>query len=132
MTRAKRRPSALPKRTGVSSRKRTLPEPRSWLTPETPRRRFGTNKLAAFQQPKGRTERALVSAAIAQHEFARSVRAELRRSGVSTTTVAAQTGLTIDQLRRILRGEVHLTLSDMHLIQAYTLKPASDMDAGDA
>lgn len=98
--------------------KRTLPEPRDWLATDDPRA-FGRNKPVRWQRPRGKADRALVAAAITQHEFAKAVRAHLRGTGTTTQTLADRAGLTIDQLRRILRGEVHLTLADMHLIAAH-------------
>ncbi len=70
------------------------------------------------------TDKALKTAAITQHEFAKAVRARKRRPPRMTTdTLAAHANLTVDQLRRILRGETHMTLAHMHLIAAHVDLP---------
>ena len=92
-----------------------LPQPRDWLRDDPDHNRFGRNKPVRWKNARSKTDRALVAAAITQHEFARAV----RRTRTSTETIAARSGLTIDQLRRILRGEAHLTLAQMHLIAAH-------------
>lgn len=108
--------------------RRTLPEPRSWVAEVTGNGTFGRKKPVEWKPVRSRSDRALVDAARIQHEFAKAVRARLRETGVTTETVALKAGLTIGQLRRILRGEVHLTLADMRLIAIHA---GLDLTGGD-
>jgi ribosome-binding protein aMBF1 (putative translation factor) len=98
--------------------RRTLPEPRSWVANVPNNGTFGRKKPVRWRRPSAKGDKALVEAARIQHEFAKAIRARLRETGVSTETLANNAGLTIKQLRRILRGEVHLTLADMRLLAA--------------
>ena len=84
---------------------------------------FGRKKPVRWRRPSAKGDRALVEAARIQHEFAKAIRARLRETGVSTETIAEDAGLTIKQLRRILRGEVHLTIADMRLLAALSDLP---------
>ena len=98
--------------------KRTLPEPRHWLYNDPDHTKFGSEASAVFSGNGNDHDRALAIAAQRQHQFARAIRARIRDTDndLTTASVAANAGLTIDQLRRILRGEVHVTLSDYYLI----------------
>lgn len=113
---------------GIRNR-RTLPEPRSWIADIPGNGTFGRKKPVQWRRPRSKSDRALVEAARIQHEFAKAVRARGRATGVTTDTVAEKAGLTIGQLRRILRGEVHLTLADMRLIAIHA---GLDLTGGDS
>lgn len=93
-----------------------MPQPRTWLADDPDHNLFGRNKPVRWQRPSDPASRALVEAAVHQHEFAKAVRQALRRSGMTTVSLANQAGLTIDQLRRLLRGEAPMTLPQMYLI----------------
>lgn len=96
--------------------KRTLPQPRHWIVNAPEHTKFGSDSFAVFSGRNSENDRALAIAAQRQHHFAIAIRASIRDNDLTTQTVAAHAGLTIDQLRRILRGEVHLTLADYYLI----------------
>lgn len=102
--------------------KRTLPEPRSWVVNDPDHTKFGRGYPAFNRAGLSDNDLALCLAAEKQHRFARAVRQRIKdpARGLTTATVAANAGMTIDQLRRILRGEVHLTLADATLIALHT------------
>ena len=108
--------------------RRNLPEPRSWIANKPGNGTFGRKKPVQWRRPRSKSDHALVEAARIQHEFAKAIRARVRETGVTTDTVALKAGLTIGQLRRILRGEVHLTLADMRLIAIHA---GLDLTGGD-
>jgi hypothetical protein len=96
--------------------KRTLPEPRSWLHDDTKPTDFGRSNTVHWKTGTNPTERALIAAAKNQHDTALKVRTRQKRLGKKTETLAAELGVTVDQLRRLLRGEAHLRLVDAYLL----------------
>lgn len=96
--------------------KRSLPEPRSWLHDDTKASAFGRPGEVRWKTGANPTERALIAAAKQQHDTALQVRKLQRQRGRSTETLAADLGITVDQLRRLLRGEAHLGLADAYLL----------------
>lgn len=102
--------------------KRTLPEPRSWIVNDPDRTKFGRGRPVFNRAGLNDNDLALCLAAEKQHRFARDVRQRINdpARGLTTVTVATAAGMTVDQLRRILRGEVHLTYADANLIALHT------------
>ncbi|GHJ60870.1 hypothetical protein NOK12_33880 [Nocardioides sp. OK12] len=102
-----------------------LPQPRDWLRDDPDHNLFGRNKPVRWKSARSKSDRALVAAALTQHEFANALRAHLRnrRPPMTTSALAQHAGLTIDQLRRILRGETHMTLAHMQLLAAHAGLP---------
>ena len=103
--------------------KRTLPEPRSWIVNDPHHTKFGNDYGAVFTRAGlSENDTALSIAAQEQHHWVRDVRHRINdpERGLTTATVAANAGMTVDQLRRILRGEVHLTYADANLIALHT------------
>ena len=102
--------------------KRTLPQPRSWVSHEA-QRKFGRAdipddewKRPARSDPVGR---GLLAAARSQHEFMRVIGSALKSSqSVTPDDLVQDLGVTVDQLRRLRRGESQLLLADMHTLAA--------------
>ncbi|GAA1150780.1 hypothetical protein GCM10009606_31740 [Nocardioides aquiterrae] len=105
-----------------------LPQPRDWLRDDPDHNLFGRSKPVRWKSARTKTDRALVAAAITQHEFAKALRAQLRsrRPPMTTLTLARHSGLTIDQLRRLLRGETHMTLAHMQLLAMHSGLPLAN------
>lgn len=103
----------------------SLPEPRDWLRDDPNHDQFGRAKPVRWKRARSKTDQALLTAAITQHEFAKAVKAHIRarQPRMTTTELARRTDLRIDQLRRVLRGETHLTLALMHLIATHAGLP---------
>lgn len=104
-----------------------LPQPRTWLRDDPDHNKFGRSKPVRWKASRSKSDRALVAAAITQHEFAKAINA----TKTSKVTIAAHTGITVDQVRRILRGEAHLTLAYMRLIAVHAgldLNPSRPTD----
>lgn len=99
--------------------KRTLPEPRSWLHDDTKPNDFGRSEGVRWKTGTTPTERALIAAAKNQHDTALKVRSRQKRVGKKTEALAADLGVTVDQLRRLLRGEAHLRLVDAYLLMEH-------------
>jgi hypothetical protein len=99
--------------------KRTLPEPRSWLHEDTKPSEYGRSDTVRWKTGVNPTERALIAAAKNQHDTALKVRTRQKRFGKKTETLAADLGVTVDQLRRLLRGEAHLRLVDAYLLMEH-------------
>ena len=102
--------------------KRTLPEPRSWVVNDPDHTKFGHGRPVFNRAGLSDNDLALCLAAEKQHLFARDARRRINdpARGLTTASVAANAGMTVDQLRRILRGEVQLTVSDAYLIALHT------------
>lgn len=114
--------------------KRALgPAPREWLRPGLLRdadesapaswRRspFGSKRLLDSDWQTGATpqEQAAIDAAKRQHAFALIVRNEVRTSREdSTESLAAEIGMSVGGLRRLMNGTAHLTLIDFFRIAA--------------
>jgi hypothetical protein len=99
--------------------KRTLPEPRSWLHDDTKPSDYGRSEQVRWKTGANPTERALIAAAKNQHDTALRVRSLQKRRDKKTETLAADLGVTVDQLRRLLRGEAHLRLVDAYLLMEH-------------
>jgi hypothetical protein len=109
--------------------KRTLPEPRSWLHDDTKLSDFGRSNTVRWKTGSTPAERALIAAAKNQHDTALKVRTRQKRLGKKTDSLAADLGVTVDQLRRLLRGEAHLRLVDAYLLMEHLrARPTSTDD----
>lgn len=53
-------------------------------------------------------------AALVQHELARQVIEQMNRIGITYPVLAAQVGVSVEQLRRMLRGESGMSVERMH------------------
>lgn len=111
--------------------KRILPEPRSWLSDGTDPSDFG-RRTVEWKQGTTRTERALIAAARQQHDSALTARTRLRDQGHPAEALAADLGITVDQLRRLLRGEAHLNLADAYLLREHLRPPTTPPPRQDA
>lgn len=80
--------------------------PRRWLEAG---QSFTTDQVT-WQSGTTLREEARIEAAVRQHRVATAVRVELARSGKSTADLAEKVGLSVHQLRRMMRGEAHMPL----------------------
>lgn len=100
--------------------KRTLPQPRSWLI-DKHQHEFGWSgqPVDHWRSATSTSEKAFRNAARAQHEFMVAIRVAIKADSTSTTAdLADDLGVTVDQLRRLMRGESQLLLVDMHRLAA--------------
>lgn len=78
--------------------------PRRWLSDD----QSWTDHQPAWQTGATVREQAQAEAAHRQHRIAVAVRVEQARTGIQTAAIAKTVGLSVHQLRRMLRGEAHM------------------------
>ena len=70
--------------------------------------------------PLKATETYKADAALIQHEVARMVTEQMARLNITYDDLAAQVGTSVEQLRRVLRGESPMSIERLHHLAAIT------------
>ena len=75
---------------------------------------FGITAPAEPTDELAPSERYKADAALVQHDLARQIIEQMARHGITYPVLAKQIGVSVEQLRRMLRGESGMSFERMH------------------